>query len=108
MTEWPARRVRYDLVCGKMVGGRPACQGKVGHVAHSRLGPMASPPTGYVEYPSGFWRPSARSLEKMAVGRPAGWRRGGPREHVHPTPVPWRIRCPQCSVIVVVDETVLY
>jgi hypothetical protein len=120
-TEWPARRSKGRLLCGRRgPDGVHDCQGEVGNVGIGpvgpivggffRRGPMAWPKTGYVESEDhpGWWKPSRTAGEKLARGeRPAFKKRGPGGQATRLAAYPWRTRCPRCGDVAVVTSDVL-
>lgn len=111
-TEWPARRtVNGNVMCGRMVGGQHVCQGPIGEIDGSEF--LFLP--GIVEDPErpGWWRPTARSAQRIKEGRMPRWHRttratSGEKVLIWKAPsLPARYPCPHCGCIAIIDSAVL-
>lgn len=118
---WPARRVRTGtdrLLCGRMVDGRHVCQGLIAYVHERPTGTIVLHREGVIDS-DGWALPTRRARAKVAQGHRAALRRPA-FSPVNPTTddsgalwqrslahLPFRTHCPQCSVVVIVEDRVL-
>jgi len=112
-TEWLARRSGNRILCGRMVGGRHACQGEISELMLGSGGVRRPILRGFVQREDGLWEESRTAREKVATGRRASFKArplNAAGEKVRPIQVPkipWRRLCPVCRCTALVESVVL-